>query len=334
MKIPSRIYHLLVWLAVLLYYMIEEIINNSLDLHSLLLNFTHILAHASAFYVFYPHVWKRVVPRRQWGYLIVGLLAGVGVFILSRVILQEVIVEAITGRGNYRYPWTVGYILDNMFRPIPTILASLIVWLVGRQNEMKRNEAILGQEKANAELAFLRGQVNPHFLFNTLGFIHSKVYAVDPETAAMTEELSSILRKAFTSAKEGQNTLKEELQIIQDLYSIMQKRFPNECYVDMEVQANEAIMVEPLLLMPLAENMFKHGDLRSEDDPGIIRIVEQNSKLHIFLRNKIMHGIPHEGTGIGLDNTRKRLDLVYGENYTMEAGEEGHYFEVNLEIDL
>ncbi|MCZ4409723.1 histidine kinase [Cryomorphaceae bacterium 1068] len=331
----NRYLHPLAWLAFLLYYVSEDVVSDTLDSHGFYLSVTYVLSMAACFYFFYPKVWKEAIQDKNPWSLIFWVPAGVTVFILSRFFLEEVILKWLTGTGNYRDPYTVNYILDNTFRPISIILLSLVAWLLKRQSEFKANRAVLEQEKITAELAFLRSQINPHFLFNTLGFIHSRVYSADPEAAEITTELSNVLRKAFSASEEDETTVHEEMEMVENIYGIMKKRFSGKCYVDFEV--DETILekrIEPLLLMPLAENMFKHGDLRSPDNPGKIFIGSQNDQLLIKFENKIMPGDAHDGSGIGLGNTRKRLELVYPSRHLMEIQNESNRFVVELKIPI
>lgn len=325
--------HPLAWLAFLLYYISDDLINNALDWHGFYLSLTYVLAMAACFYFFYPMVWNKTIKEKNLWLLVLFVPLGIGVFIGTRFLLEEVVLRALVGQGNYRDPYNVGYILDNTFRPISIILLSLVAWLLKRQSEFKANRAILEQEKSAAELAFLRSQINPHFLFNTLGFIHSRVYSADPEAAEITTELSHVLRKAFSASEENETTVREEMEMVESIYGIMKKRFNGKCFVKFDV--DESVLekrIEPLLLMPLAENMFKHGDLRSPENPGKVTVGLHVDQLQIRFENKIMPGDAHDGSGIGLRNTRKRLELVYPGRHLVEIQKDSNRFVVELKI--
>ncbi|MEM9050491.1 MAG: histidine kinase [Bacteroidota bacterium] len=327
----SRYLHPLGWLAFFLFQISEDVVYDSLDWLAIRLTFSYVTAMIICFYFFYPLVWRKVIGEKKYAWLIIFLPIGIGLFIGTRFLIEEVLYRWLVGQGNYRDPYQVGYIIDNTFRPISTILLSLVAWLLRRQGELKENRAILEKEKINAELGFLRSQINPHFLFNTLGFIQSRLFKADPEAASITTELSNVLRKAFDAGDKQNTTVAEELELIRSLHEIMKKRFDGKCYLDFQV--DDAVLrkkIEPLLLMPLAENMFKHGDLRSADNPGNLSIKLHASSLIIRIDNPIMPGTPHEGSGIGLTNTRKRLDLAYPSSHSMEVYEESGRFVVDL----
>ncbi len=317
----------------MLLFEVEDLLYGGVDLHLFLLSLTHVLALAASFYTFYPRVWKVVVGQKKWWYLLLFIPLGIAVFILSRLVLQEVVVKWITGVGNYRDPWQWGYVWDNIYRPMPIILFSWVAWLINRQNQLKADQERLATEKTKAELAFLRSQVNPHFLFNSLGFIQSRIFKADPEAADMVLQLSSILRKSFEQSENKSSTIQSEMEMINDLTGIMKKRFPNRIHLDIRIDDQVlGQMIEPLILVGFAENMFKHGDLRQQDEPGQVIINLDGEYVLISFRNKIMKGEAHVGSGIGLENTRKRLDLVYGDQYTLEFGEENGYFNLLLKL--
>jgi len=329
----NRIYHFLAWLGLLLLYVVEDFVEGDPDLHGLLLSLSHAMALATSFYVFYPRVWEIVVGRKIWWIIIPALPIGIGAFIGSRLLLQEVLIKAVTGMGNYNDPWHWGYVTDNVYRPVPIILISLVVWLVRRQNELKAKENKLAKEKSEAELSFLRGQINPHFLFNNLGFIQSRVYRADPEASEMILELSGILRKAFDDVESETIPLKEEIGLIKDLHGIAKKRFGGQCFIRYDLDEGlDDMQIEPLILMSLAENMLKHGDLREPENPGIIEGKKLGSEVVIRFQNKIMKGSPPKGSGIGLKNTRRRLELVYGNGFRLDRHQKDDYFIAELTL--
>ena len=97
---------------------------------------------------------------------------------------------------------------------------------------------------------------------------------------------------------------------------------------------NPETQIEPMILLTIFENIFKHGDLRDENDPAKVVIKEDNGAFELRASNRIMPGKPHLGMGIGLDNVEHRLDLVYPGRYTFDITRENNYFEVYLKIEL
>jgi len=324
---------LLAWLSLLLFYVVEDLIDGDYDLHGFLLSLSYAMAFAAAFYVFYPFVWNKVINEKKWWILPLFLPIGIAAFVFSRLLLQEVVVKALTGIGNYRDPWQWNYIWDNVYRPIPIILISLVAWLIRRQNRLEADRLKLAGEKTEAELSFLRGQVNPHFLFNSLGFVQSRIYEADPEAAEMVMQLSSILRRALEQEGVDKVELKEEVKLLKDMHGIMKKRFNGDCHLDIHVEEDSLnARIEPLILISLAENMFKHGDLRDPKFPGEVSAQLRAANLELSFRNRIMKGKPHMGSGIGLTNIHRRLELVYADNYRFDYGIERDFFLVKLQI--
>jgi hypothetical protein len=331
----SKHLHALGWAAVFLFHFSEDIIDGSVSWYIFSLNVTFVMSMAICFYFFYPRVWNTGIREQNLKKLIYLVPLGAVVFVASRFFLEQVVIKAIFGQGNYRDPYNLGYFLDNIFRPLSIILLSLILWLVQTREEMKTNSVVLEKEKTQAELAFLRSQINPHFLFNSLGFIQSRVYRADPEAAEMTAELSDLLRKAFEASSKKQSTVGEELELIQTLFSIITKRFKGKCFVDFEVdQSVLSKPIEPLILMAFAENMFKHGDLRSKEKPGLVSLRFDAGTFKALFSNLKMPGSPHDGYGIGLENTCRRLELIYPNKHMLRVRDESDRFTVNLAIHL
>lgn len=328
MKHTRALLHLSIWLFALLYENAEEYFEGVLDAHAFLLNSSHILAHAVAFYT--TLFLLRSFEGRHWWRAVLAVILGALIFIPSRLIFQEVIIQWMTGEGNYAKPWQIGYVYDNLYRPLPTVMAAILLFIVRRQQHTKEKEA----EWAKAELAHLRGQIHPHFLFNTLGYVHNRVVETAPDAAEVVLELSSILRSGLrqSSGEGGVATVRDELQLVESYYSIMQRRFNGQCHLNTEYDTSLLdLQIEPLVLLSLTENMFKHGDLSNPEDPGVLTL-KLNRELVIHTRNRIQKGDVPEGTGIGLQNIRKRMHLLYGNRFSLATKKQNHYFEVTLKI--
>lgn len=339
--------HLLGWAIFLAWTLLSD--GDTFRWPDILLPLTHTAALAVAFYLPYALFWKRIAdPPKVLMLLAAFVLCGV-VFSGARMLLQEVLLRATVGFGNYNDPYQMGYLRDNIYRPLPVVLASLLVWQYERRAKARLEQERLQQEKAASELAFLRSQINPHFLFNTLGFIHSKTYAQAPEVAEIIEQLSTILRQAIVASPQGTLSIQEEWACITALNGIFEKRYPGQCHVCLELEGpdgeapGEALMaqrIEPLLLMTFAENLYKHENLRHADDPALIRVHVDHGRMKATLINRIDSGKPALGTGIGLANAQKRLEMVYGQQHQLTFGafqkdpeaETDTHYRVHLEL--
>ena len=186
-----------------------------------------------------------------------------------------------------------------------------------------------------AELRALRAQLNPHFLFNSLNSINALVGS-DPEGARrMCEGLGDFLRRTLALGARDMVTLGEELALVERYLGIEQVRFGDRLRVERAVgpDATEC-QVPPLLLQPLVENAIKHG-IQDRVEGGCVRIeaVREGSLLRLMVENPVDDDAPtRRGTGVGLDNVRRRLEVFGARDARLLAGREGGRFRVTLTL--
>ncbi|MDR3712010.1 MAG: sensor histidine kinase [Puia sp.] len=206
-------------------------------------------------------------------------------------------------------------------------------WLRSEQ----RNKEI-ANEKLNAELSFLKAQINPHFLFNTLNNIYSLATNHSDQTAAAIMKLSNIMRYVLTEAKNDQVPLEKEIQFISHYIELQKMRLTDKSSVSFTIQGDTANRtIAPLLFLPFVENAFKYGVSTREASPIHI-LLEITGNLIYF---KVVNG-KHinttlkmvDNTGIGINNTRRRLDLLYPGKHTLTIADEASTFTVHLNIHL
>jgi sensor histidine kinase YesM len=217
----------------------------------------------------------------------------------------------------------------------------LIPYLTYLRDEKKQRKILEEQkmqlevEKSQANFNFLKAQINPHFLHNTLNFLYAKSLPYSSELSEGILTLSDIMRYALSegNARDGKAPLKDEIEHVRNVIKINQLRFSNKLHVkfNMEGVVNGATII-PFVLITLVENAFKHGDLKSTEHPIDILLSVKQSSLHFYCRNKKKTGPKDLSTGIGLDNIKKRLDLAYGENYSLNIKDESEFYTTELII--
>ncbi|WP_345167409.1 sensor histidine kinase [Nibribacter koreensis] len=202
-------------------------------------------------------------------------------------------------------------------------------------NTIKKEQ--LEKQAVEAELYYLKSQINPHFLFNTLNNIHTLVYKQAPAAPEAVMRLSSLMRYMIYESNAPTVPLSRELDYLNDYVGLQQLRYKNSPVVDMQVEGEiEACHIAPLLFIHLLENAYKHSPARLE--PGAIKInVEvQEDSLTFKVQNPIGNnraiGLEEPG-GIGLPNVQKRLALLYPGKHHLEIDTQGTTFSVVLKID-
>ena len=199
------------------------------------------------------------------------------------------------------------------------------------QNEL----AMLRSEKSQAELMLLKSQVNPHFLFNSLNSIYSLALKQSEQTAASVMHLSELLRYALYQSGNELVTLQDEVDMVNKYLKLQRLRRPERTQIEFDTsQADLTHKVPPMLIQPLFENAFKHGDPAAA--PFIEAFARSDSQSFFFaIKNRIKpadDGEHHDVGGIGLENIRKRLELLYPNQHRLLVKEGNGSFQVIIEI--
>lgn len=224
----------------------------------------------------------------------------------------------------------------NIFYLFDTILSLSVALMVAWLHRGKQ-QIILEKQKAEAELSALKHQINPHFLFNSLSFIYSKIIRFDEETADSVLILANIMRYALGKNLDsnGLVNIMEEVKHIENVIEINQRRHSHRLHIHYEEEiANLSVSIVPLLLITFVENAFKHGDPHDKEQPIIIHLCTNDHELTFFIKNKKSTGAKELSNGIGLKNINKQLQLMYDEDFTMQVEDNVSTFSVLLKIPL
>jgi LytS/YehU family sensor histidine kinase len=211
-------------------------------------------------------------------------------------------------------------------------MALMVAWL-----RKSKQQIILEKQKAEAELSALKHQINPHFLFNSLSFIYSKIIKFDEETADSVLILANIMRYALGQNADvnGLVNIMEEVKHIENVIEINQRRHNHRLHIQYEEKiANLSVSIVPLLLITLVENAFKHGDPHDKEHPILIQLFTDDHQLRFYIKNKKSTGVKELSNGIGLKNINKQLQLMYNDQYTMHVDDHASTFAVLLKIPL
>lgn len=193
------------------------------------------------------------------------------------------------------------------------------------------------EERHSAQLSYLTSQINPHFLFNTLNSIYGLTIVKAPQAAEMVGKLSEIMRYSLHSSRKERVPLSEEIDYIKNYIELQKIRLDENVTLD-EVIDDESYGLEiaPLVLIPFIENAFKYG-VNAEQNSNIkiqIKTRPDSVKLTVFNNKVEVDSQNLKKSGLGIENTRKRLDLMYPEKYTLECLENEYEYMVTLDLNL
>jgi LytS/YehU family sensor histidine kinase len=204
-----------------------------------------------------------------------------------------------------------------------------------RDDEKKKEEIM--KERISTELLYLKQQVNPHFLFNTLNNIYALSIKNPEITPAAILKVSSILRYTLYKSDNSLALLKDEIEIINSYIDFQKMRSKNGLPIKYNVYGTiDDWKIEPFILLPLIENAFKYGMADINNSFINIQITINYDKLEFFISNKKSFvkesGLEH--SGIGLENIERRLDLVYPDCHEFKIVDVDDVFSVFLELPL
>jgi hypothetical protein len=279
--------------------------------------------------VFYIHLYQ-VVPRyflaQRYGWYLLWVVVGFGlVYGLSQAWLHSQSAPLLLPRGG---AWTLGRMGPDLYLYLLVVAGALLLRL--RQHWQQAEQA-----KLAAELNYLRAQVNPHFLFNSLNTIYS--LALDKSDAApgAIAMLAGLMRYTLAEVDRPTVPLAIEVEHLQNYIGLQQLRLGGGTQVQARFSGDFAALdIAPVLLIGLVENAFKHGASPEEAGQIGIELRADQGQLHFEVRNKLLANPPlaTEGLGLGLPNTRRRLQLAYPGRHTLLAGPADGFFAVHLTI--
>ncbi len=232
----------------------------------------------------------------------------------------------------------LGLTYDYLILMITTAYTSLY-YFVEQWFKNISTEAQLRNEKLQAELNFLKSQINPHFLFNTLNNIYSFAQMGNKKTAPMLERLSSILRYMVYDCSEDRVSLNKELNAVEDLLEINKMKNSEQQNIKLSVSGVKGYhLIAPLIIVNFVENACKHSDAVNNLKGYIdVRLSVDKTDTCVFeISNSIKKRVETVSKygGVGFENVKKRLDLQYGESYILEEDKSNGIYNLKLQLPL
>lgn len=227
-------------------------------------------------------------------------------------------------------PFVNSMIIAFLILASDTGLRTIFKWSKSEQEK----EAI-EKERVKSELAFLKHQVSPHFFMNTLNNIHALIEYQKDDAKEAVIRLSKMMRYLLYESETGPTTLEKEVEFITNYIELNKLRINEN--IDLQIELPSIIpdlLVYPLIFVTFIENAFKYGISNVEESFIHLKLWADDDSICFTLRNSNFFSPESisEHSGIGVENTRKRLDLLYGSNYKLEINDEFKIFSVKLKI--
>jgi two-component system LytT family sensor kinase len=336
MKIRWQIFwHAFFWIFIILLFLALVHNNSKLSTNDLLIIIVLYGAiNISLFYLNYLVLIPRFLDKKRYGLFVITVavaivMYGLGKYGIALFFKQHLLMhaKAEVSFGSY----FLGTIFTSCsFLFLSTVLKITIDWFLN-----ERVQRDLENQRLSAELAFLKSQINPHFLFNSLNSIYSLAYQRSETTPEAILKLSEIMRYMLYECNDNRVDLFKELQYVQNYIDLQKIRFGNNAHIDFKISGKvENQQIVPLLLIGFVENAFKHGVANAGQSPIRLLIEVDESHLQFFIQNKKHTNNRDEGGGIGLNNVRRRLDLLYPGKYNLEIRDEIDTYTVELSLIL
>ena len=274
--------------------------------------------------------------RRYWmfgvtTFLVFSLITIIRFHINERFNYWEVNTE-------YYTPGPVSHFFGALVTNLTTLLNSLLYQLVRSRVIMRQHQAELLNEQKEAKLQFLRAQMNPHFLFNTLNNIYSLAVVKSDKTAPLVLRLSELLQYVIYDAQQNKAPLSKEVAVVEEYIDLFELQFETPPQVTFNYQLpRQPVLLEPLLLIPFVENCFKHADFAENSEAFVqLDLQVRPEALHFMARNSYnpQQRQKDRTGGVGLENIRRRLQLQYPERHQLIVKGEDGCFTVQLDLQF
>jgi LytS/YehU family sensor histidine kinase len=222
---------------------------------------------------------------------------------------------------------------------ITIVLLSIGLRMTQEWLKSEKNTKELENEKLKAELAALKAQVNPHFFFNVMNSLCSLARKKSDETETYIIKLSELLRYNLNDLSENKVPVSKELDFIRNYIDIQHLRIPSLEPVNIIIKGNtDSVLIEPMLLFPFVENAFKHGGGAGQPLNVKINLETTNNSILFRVENSVSalrsSIIDPDSSGIGQQNIKRRLELLYNNKYNLEIANENDKYTVSLQLQL
>ncbi|WP_426294747.1 sensor histidine kinase [Dyadobacter endophyticus] len=289
------------------------------------------IIHAGIFYFNAFYLYPKLAHGwRWWLYIPCSMVLVMASFPLKYQIVAQLFPEVVLKNSA-----------GLIFGPSVLVFAASLVYRrvsdgIRKERARKEYEA----QHVAAELKFLRSQINPHFLFNVL----TSMVALARQKSDLLEDallrLSDLMRYMTYESQATRVTLEQEANYLKNYIELQKLRFSDSVRIDVQIRLDHetaGLLIEPMLLIPFVENAFKYGATGLEDPFINVRLEAAGGKLTLSLENTYDPDPFNDkdgNSGIGLENVRTRLRLIYPGNHSLVVGDEGTVFRVIFNLNL
>jgi two-component system, LytTR family, sensor kinase len=337
MKLRWQIFwHAFFWVTIIAFFVFIARNNMKLTVADLLVIFmVYPIINISLFYLNYLVLIPQFLDNKRYGFYAISIAVAVIVYGFGKYGMALIFKQYVLTREKGHIVGFGSYFLSTIFTSVvflflSTVLKFTVDWFLN-----ERIQRDLENQRLSAELAFLKSQINPHFLFNSLNSIYSLAYQRSETTPEAILKLSEIMRYMLYECNDNKVDLAKELQYLHNYIDLQKIRFGSKAYIDFKVEGTvDHQQIVPLLLIAFIENAFKHGIANNQTTPIRLLIEVDDGHLHFYIQNKKHNNNRDASGGIGLSNVKRRLDLLYPGKYNLEIHDEADVYTAELSLVL
>jgi two-component system, LytTR family, sensor histidine kinase AlgZ len=288
-------------------------------------------------YMNYFYQLPRFLTRKKVWFYVVEFFVPFSILIALRVILQRYMVDGYTYQEHYFYSpvYVVQLVVVTFFIVLFVgMLRFAVEWF-----EFEARKKAVENERLTAELNFLKAQINPHFLFNTLNNLYYLAYSKSENTTEVIAKLSQMMRYMIYESNHPKVLLTKEIEYIESYISLERLRLNNQIPIDFVVDGDvSTALITPFILITFLENAFKHGVTNNNPSAWVKISLQVNGKECVYTvsNSKIPTAqMDNVGkSGIGLQNVHRRLELSYPDQYELSTDDKNDRYSVQLKLTL
>lgn len=294
--------------------------------------FNMIVAYMN-YFIFLP----RFLEKKKIGQYLLEFFIPFVILMFFRVHLQRYVIDGYSHQVHFFY--TTTFIVQAAATSLFIVIFVAMLRFAKEWFEFEAKKKEVENEKLQAELNFLKAQINPHFLFNTLNNLYYLAYSQSPNTTEVIAKLSQMMRYMIYDTNHAKVLLSKEIEYMQNYISLERLRLSNQIPIEFTVQGNvQDIRITPLIFITFLENAFKHGVSGNNAEAWVkATIVIQGNTCTYKVENSKHNAIKTDAagkSGIGLQNVQRRLALSYPERHTLTIEETPERYSVELKLVL
>jgi two-component system, LytTR family, sensor histidine kinase AlgZ len=293
---------------------------------------TMLIAYLNYFY-FLP----RFLHSKKIGRYLLEFLIPFIIILIVRTLLQRYIIDGYTHKEHFFY--STMFIVQTVAITLFIVIFISMLKFLGDWFEFEARKKEVENERLITELNFLKAQINPHFLFNTLNNLYYLAYSKSDNTTEVIAKLSQMMRYMIYDSNHDKVLLSKEIEYMQNYISLERLRLNNQIPIKFETSGNvDGVLIAPLILITFLENAFKHGVTNNNKDAWVDISIDVKDKICMYevKNSKIQRAAQDNGgkSGIGLKNVMRRLELSYPGQYEINVEDEPDRYAVKLKLLL